>query len=104
MLRLAARDAAERYTCVDNAAASCRPNADPVTVVTDPRLRIGHLGDRFLSHRMAVGAGFSDRTAAAATITNRRSGAHPAAGAKAITSRAAASRRPHRLAGHPGEW
>jgi len=102
MLRLAARDTADRCTCVDNAAVSCRPNADPVTVVTDPRLRIGHLGDRFLSHRMAIGAGFSARTAAA--ITDRRSRAHPAAGAIAITSPAAASRRPHRLAGHPGEW
>ena len=103
MLRLAARDVADRCTCVDTAAVSCRLNADPVTVVTDPRLRIGHLGDRFLSHRMAIGAGFTASTAAAA-ITDRRSRAHPAAGAIAITSPAAASRRPHRLAGHPGEW
>jgi len=87
MLRLAARDV-----------------ADPVTVVTDPRLRNGYLGNRFLSNRMAIGADFIASTAAAAPITDRRSGVYPAAGAIAIISRAAATRRPHRLVGHPGEW
>jgi len=43
MLRLAARDAADCCTGVDTAAFSCRLNDNPVTVITDPRLCIGHL-------------------------------------------------------------